>query len=151
MPIMKFSKYVIFSVAALGLLVIACQKDDSADPRDNLVGTWKCQETGTSSGTQTFQATISKSGSDSTQLYIDNFYGTQQKVKVTMSSFTLVIPQQTIDGNIIQGTGVVSSDFKKIIWSYTADDGGEVDNISSTYTPYQAKSTPADSLLKAGK
>jgi len=151
MPSMKINQYVIFTVVTITLLISACQKDTTDDPRDNLVGTWKCQETGTSSGTQTFQASISKSSSDSTQLFIDNFYGTQQKIKVTMSSFSLIISKQTVDNYSIQGTGVVSSDFKKITWSYTADDGGEVDNVSSTYTPYQAKNVNLDSLLKAGK
>jgi hypothetical protein len=150
MPIMKFRKFVrIFTIISLFVLPFqSCEKDSLDDPRDNLTGSWKCSETGTASGSQTFKATITKASGDSTMLYIDNFYNIGKKIYVKMNSFSLVIPSQTVDNYKISGTGVVSGDFSKIEWSYSVYDGGETDVISATYTPYKEKSQADSSALK---
>lgn len=86
------------------LVLISCEKlsDNPADPRDNIVDTWKCVETSQAFGGQTtYSVDVSKDSKDSTKVWLDNFYNLNGfKVYAKISGLNLTIPVQTIDGNV---------------------------------------------------
>lgn len=127
------------TLVILTFFINACEdltKDLTGDSRDRITGTWDCSETGSISGTQAFEANIEKSGSDTTAVYVYNFYGLgpSDRVIARMSGRTLTVSRQTVTGIEIQGSGSVSSDYKTITWNFTAFDGAESDQVSSKYT-----------------
>lgn len=119
----------------------ACVQDllDTSDMASKITGVWRCEEKSSIYGTSTFQVTISKSSTDNTKVLIDNFYqlGSGKTISAWVESFSVNIAQQEIDGNIINGTGVISSNGKQIELSYTVNDkSNQTDNVTATLTPY---------------
>jgi hypothetical protein len=141
---MKIAIKYILIFFTVSLLFNSCDPDDPVepepeDPRDEIIGKWKCSETGDIFGQQNYDVNISKHEQDSSKVYIDNFYflGDGKYVYAIMTDLSLSIPTQTIenDGHIVSGNGTISSNYKTITLTYTANDGsGEIDNISATYT-----------------
>lgn len=133
----NFVRFFLFCLI-LTTVVFSCQKLDDAtdDERDNLVGSWTCNESGQEYGQQNFLVTISKSTTDTTKILIDNFYGlgTGNKVSLKMNSLNLTIPGQTVDGNQISGSGSVSSNYNTINLSYTVVGGGTTDHVTAVFT-----------------
>ncbi|OFX43530.1 MAG: hypothetical protein A2046_01375 [Bacteroidetes bacterium GWA2_30_7] len=137
-----FSKYFILTVL-IGTFVYSCKPDEPIEPtpedsRDKITGTWKCEETSQVFGSTTFTVNISKS-SDSSKVLIDNFYNLSagKKVYAILNNLTLSIPSQTVanDGHIITGNGTLTSNYKTINFSYSANDGsGDLDNVTAIYT-----------------
>lgn len=140
---MKFSfiKYLIF--ISLVSFLFSCKPDDieptPEDIRDNVIGTWKCVENSTVFGEQTFSVNISKDGQDSSKVIFDNFYnlGFGKTVYFTISNYNINIPVQTVpnDGHVISGNGTITSNYKTMNLSYSANDGsGSADNVTAAYT-----------------
>lgn len=126
---------VFLAVLSISFIVVSCEKqNDFEDPRDNITGTWKCQEIDKNNKTINFEATISKNNSDSTKIWVDNFSALEIKVIVGLGGYLLTIPQQTVDGYKISGTGSVASSYNKINWNYSIDDGGGKENFTATFT-----------------
>jgi hypothetical protein len=125
----------------LSAITISCEDETATDdPRDKIVDTWNCKENGSISGTTSYAVEISKSPSDSTKVFIDNFYGLGPGIKVTakMNGLSLIISSQTVDGNLISGSGSISSSYKTISWTYKVNDGGgEIDNVTAAYSRIQ--------------
>lgn len=131
-------KYVRFFliVLTLSLIVLSCEKqNDFNDDRDNITGTWKCQETDYSNKTINFEATISKNNTDSMKIWVNNFSGLGSGIKVSvgMGGYLLTIPLQTVDGNKISGTGSVSSTYNRIDWTYYINDAGINEKFTAVY------------------
>jgi hypothetical protein len=121
------------------MITISCEDDtETDDPRDKITDSWKCQEKSAVFGETTYTVDITKSSSDSSMVLIDNFYqlGAGIKVKAKLNGLSLTIAKQTIDGNLITGSGSISSGYKTITWSYTVDDGGGKDNVTATYSKF---------------
>ena len=132
-------KYVRFflTVLSLSLIVLSCEKqNDFNDDRDNITGTWKCQETDNSNKTINFEATISKNNTDSMKIWVDNFSAFDIKVSVGMGGHLLTIPLQTVDGFKISGSGSVAYSNNKINWTYSIDDDndGIFEHFTATFT-----------------
>jgi hypothetical protein len=122
----------------LAAFVASCQKLDSGsdDVRDNLLGSWSCKETSQSFGITNFVVDISKSTTDTTKIFIDNFYqlGTGTDVYAKINGFSLTIPSQTVDGHQFSGTGTISSNYKTINLTYAVVTGSETDHATAVYT-----------------
>ncbi len=132
-------KYVRFSliVLSLSLIVLSCEKqNDFADERDNITGSWKCQETDNSNKTINFESIISKNSTDSMKIWVNNFSGLGSGIKVSvgMGGYLLTIPQQTVDNNKISGSGIVSNTYNRIDWTYYINDAGVNEKFTATYT-----------------
>ncbi len=112
----------------------SCTQDDLGDSRDNLVKTWRCQEQSELFGVQYYDVEISKSDSDELQILMYNFFDRKKDVLANLDGNALSIPKQTVDGWDIEGSGEISADLSKISWTFTADDGTGVQNISAYFT-----------------
>ena len=134
----KYVRFIaMFVFPVVGFTSCEIQNDnDPADERDNITGTWKCQEVDQSNKTINFEAVISKHVTDSAKIWVDNFSGLGRGIKVSvgMGGHLLTIPKQTVDGNTISGSGSISSSYNQIDWTYSLDDGGGKENYTANYT-----------------
>jgi len=136
-------------LSTLFVIMYSCNPDDnnidnvSDDARDKITATYDCNETSQIYAKSTkdinshYVTEISKDTSTTDKVYIANFYnlGFDKDVTASMSGLTLTISNQTTDGVTFNGTGTISSNYKTIDFSYTADDGsGQVDTVTAIYT-----------------
>ena len=132
----NFVRYFLF-LAVLALLVISCEKLDteSNDIRDNLVGTWSCSES-YNSQPQNYQVIISKSTTDTTKIIISNFnlLGNDIDVFAKVNGLNLNIPNQTVDGYQISGSGSMASNHEKINLTYSVNTGSEIEHWTAVYS-----------------
>lgn len=136
---MKFKAKGIY-LFVLFVFLFSCELEDfnvdSDDPRDDIVDVWSCEEEN-NTGKLNYTSEISKHPSDSSKIIINYIYGLGRDADAvaTYKNRTITIPQQTIDGIKIKGTGNVTSNYSEITFNYTADDGsGEIDNVYALYT-----------------
>ena len=103
-----------------------------------LEGEWTCDENSEiyKSTLSVYSVTISPDPDNENGVIIDNFYGINAAVYASVSGMTLNIGQQTAEGGYeITGSGIISSNFQEINWTYTVDDGsGVVDHVTAVYT-----------------
>jgi len=137
----SLSKSKVMAVCIALLFMVGCASDDDSevtpiDERDKYIGTWSCAENSSKSGNSTFDVVIRKNSTNSTQLYIDNFYllGSSHSALVDKNGTSLTIATQSISGNTVQGSGTINSD-TKINLTYTVNDGSggssAIDNCTS--------------------
>jgi hypothetical protein len=137
--IRKTGNYVRFFLLSvlLAVVVVSCDKlgSESDDPRDNLVGVWYCNESGTG-GNSNFQVVISKSATDSTRILIGNFslLGNDVDVYAKLNGLSITVPSQTAGGSQVSGSGTVSSNYKSINWTYTVSAGGTTEHYTAAYS-----------------
>ncbi len=145
---MRASVIVLLSVFFTGLFMSACEEDPlgmfSDDPRDGLTGAWDVTEHSSlfKKGTGFYRVDVSKDDSDTSKIYISNFYGLNDakpagevKIAAFLDGRNLSIPEQKAKGYTIEGYGQVSFDFEKINWSYTVlIDTGDRDDVTANYT-----------------
>jgi hypothetical protein len=109
----------------------------SDDPRDSFIGDWDVKEENTLKSTDYYIVSIEKSDSDSTAVFINNFYAinTSTSAKAIVSGNNINIPSQSMSGFTIQGYGSIAGNGKTIDWSYTVNhNNGFVDQVTATYT-----------------
>ncbi len=129
----------IFAIA----LFSSCQTEDAGgeqtDARDNIDKSWNVAEDthSTTYGTSNYDVDITKNPSVENEIFINNFFsmGTDLKVTATYDDATriILISEQTVDDNIIQGQGTVASAYNSIDFEYTVDDGAEIFNVTASY------------------
>ena len=124
------------------LLVTSCEfgeeidPDNSGDPRDNIVDTWRSTEISAIYGKSSYLVDISKEPLDSTEIVLSNFYnlGIDTEVKGTLNGYRIHIPVQEVNGNQLSGEGTIAGDFSAIDFVYEVDDGsGEKDNVTAEF------------------
>ncbi len=124
------------------LLVTSCEfgeeinPDNSGDPRDNIVDTWRSTELSAIYGKSNYLVDISKEPLDSTKVVLSNFYnlGVDTEVKGTLDGYKINIYVQVVNGNEISGEGTIAGDLSAIDFVYEVDDGsGEKDNVSAEF------------------
>ncbi|GAB4292995.1 MAG: hypothetical protein Kow0068_18150 [Marinilabiliales bacterium] len=143
-------KQLIFRGLTLSIILIflvSCQPDENDDNlnddvRDNLVKTWQCDENSQiySKSTMTiYTVDIQKDDSSQDDILIYNFYnlGNEYYVKASLSGSELKIIQQEISGHTVNGTGIITNNFKRIDWQYYVDDGSgiDIDTVTAVYIP----------------
>jgi hypothetical protein len=124
-------------VAAVLSTIISCQKED--DPpagggtgldRDKFMGTWHVTSNHTITSQQFWDMTV-VAGSSNSEMRLANFDqigGTNSIIaSVSGNNFSF---SQTHNGTQYQGSGSYSSG--NLSFSYTADDGVQVDTVSAT-------------------
>ena len=107
-----------------------------------LEGSWSCTETSKIfmdplKGTSIYPVYIAQDISDDNTYYIDNFYqlGEGYEVIVKLSGNTITLEQQTVDGIVFEGSGIVNTGFDVVNLSYTANDGGgQIDQVTAEYS-----------------
>ncbi len=129
-------------ILSVMLLISSCDfgedidPDNSDDPRDNIVDTWRSTEISAIYGKSNFYVDIAKEPLDSTELILSNFYnlGDSIEVKGTLNGYKIYISTQVVNGNEISGEGTIAGDFSVINFVYEVKDGsGETDNVSAEF------------------
>ncbi len=140
-PINKLFKN-LAGILSVMLLVTSCDfgedidPDNSDDPRDNIVDTWRSTEVSAIYGKSNFYVDIAKEPFDSTELILSNFYnlGDSIEVKGALNGYKIYISTQVVNGNEISGEGTIAGDFSVINFEYDVEDGsGEEDNVSAEF------------------
>ncbi|MBK5286632.1 MAG: hypothetical protein JJE25_14665 [Bacteroidia bacterium] len=136
MKIKKLNKFVLVAIAGFVLFVASCKKDDSSpdngtDARDKYVRSWTCNETSQQQGNSTYTITISKDVTSSSQIVVKNFYalGNTANTIMIVDGNNVTISTQNVSGNILHGSGIYNSS-SSLTFSFTADDGQNVDQVS---------------------
>ena len=140
-PINKLFKN-LAGILSVMLLVTSCDfgedidPDNSDDPRDNIVDTWRSTEISAIYGKSSYLVDIAKEPLDSTEVVLSNFYnlGIDTEVKGTLNGYKIYISTQVVNGNEISGEGTIAGDFSVINFEYDVEDGsGEEDSASAEF------------------
>jgi hypothetical protein len=101
-------------------------------------GEWSCDEQSEyfKSTAETFSVYISEDPGNSSGVIIDNFYGINAGAKATIAGLSLIISNQTLEGDFeVSGSGTISANYREINLTYTVDDGsGVIDHVTAVYT-----------------
>jgi len=138
MNILKFSGIIIVSFI---LFFTSCNPDDDDGPdtgdiRDRISGDWKCSETNPTHGPQNYFVDIVKDTASSNKVYIYNFFnlGIHAHSVCEIDGFSITIQSIPVDGRMFQGYGTISTNYKRINWSYTFDEGNGPEEVTGSYT-----------------
>ena len=114
------------------LLVVAegCSEDKTGLL---LNGTWHVEENSQLYGTQHYDADISQI--DSAKIEITNFYniGLSSYVTAYVNGLEIAIPDQSVKGYDLKGSGEISADKNSILFTFTANDGAVIDHVIAQY------------------
>ncbi len=99
-----------FTLLAGFMFFTACTPDDdiSGDPRDKFIGSWLCRDSSKTTGdVRTYSISITKEG-EFDEVSINNFYdlGSSNPSRGVVSGTSIVVPNQTVDGFVLNGSGV---------------------------------------------
>ena len=113
---------------------MACEDEidtPETDPRDELVGKWYVDEVTENNAHNYYEVSIAK-GDPSDMLHIHNFANISENLyaEVSLNGSSLTIPNQTVDGNDIEGSGSITDNF--IDFTYTLDFGAGPSIIDAT-------------------
>jgi hypothetical protein len=123
------------------LMLGSCAKEEepepetpvATDPRAAFRGTWYISETSTQTGLATYNLTISDS-TNASFIQFAYLYGYHTKIRATVSGSSLTIPSQTVEGNSVSGTGVLTN-ANQINMSYWVNQGGgSIDTLTAVLT-----------------
>lgn len=122
---------------SLLILFFACEVFEDpliTDPRDNFTGDWSVNEISSLYGTTNYNVKIVKDPNNSSQVIIKNFYhfGMDMDTYAIVTIGTITVPEQIVCNHTVQGFGKL--DKNRIQWTYTANDGADIDNVTATYT-----------------
>jgi len=139
---MKKLKYLVCG-SVVALLLASCasdKKDDpgppsSTDAREQFVGTWLCHETNKTTGTETYTIQITKSGSSSSDILIDHFYGLNTTARATLNGGNNInIPYQQLGTlGFAKGSGGLST-ATQLNMTYTTTVGTTQDTCVASCT-----------------
>ena len=137
-PCTMIKKFAVLLTAVSLLLITSCElmeNPDDTDPRDNYLGTWTVNEVSTLYGTNNYSAIIIYDPGNSTQVLIKNFYhfGMEIETYAIATTGTITIPEQTVCSHAVKGKGTLLNK-NKIEWTYTVNDGADIDNVTATFT-----------------
>lgn len=136
------NKLLKWGIPILTLTLISCETDplgdDEGDTRDVFEGQWSVAENSKLLGNRSYTVDIEKSIDFPTRINIFDFYslGQNDSIYGTVSSIlsdAVTIPSQTLDGNLINGSGTLVND-NLIEFTFYVDDGNDIDTVSADYT-----------------
>lgn len=130
----------LFPVAVLSMLIFfsGCEETDDtdpdADPRDEFVGEWNCNEV--PAKRNSYRVLINYDNSNSSQVLLFNFglLGQSASAYGIVAGNDVTVPLQEIDGDwTVDGQGEMI-DEETIEWTYTIDDGADRTDYIATFT-----------------
>lgn len=130
----------LFPVAVLLMLFLfnGCEETDDtdpdADPRDDFVGEWNCNEV--PAKRNSYRVLINYDNSNSSQVLLFNFglLGQSASAYGIVAGNDVTVPLQEIDGDwTVDGQGEMI-DEETIEWTYTIDDGADRTDYIATFT-----------------
>ena len=132
----RIYKYAI--VLMLITSIISCSKKEDTptspgnDARDNLVGSWTCDETSKLSGKASYSVNISKDVASNDGIIIKNFYqlGSSTNTLGSLDGTYITIPQQSVSGYTVKGSGTYNSN-TTINFTFTTNDGQKTDSVTA--------------------
>jgi hypothetical protein len=133
----KISLFILLGFTAV--LLPTCTPDEEEpnpnDARDTYVASWDASEQSSQVGQNNYVVHINKSTSNASQVLIENFYniGFQFKATATISGNNLTIPQQTYNGNQLNGSGTKTGS-NTIQMTYYMNTGSNIDTCVVTLT-----------------
>ncbi len=136
------SRYLFFVLLTATIAFTSCEEDDLddlfGDPVEKFLGTWKCEEEGTETGSGwVYDVTIIRNPDNSSEILIRNFYlqGDNEKARALITGNTLTIPNQRIcdDTMEIQGSGSYDTSKDEIYLNYSTNDGATEDIVTARY------------------
>jgi hypothetical protein len=125
------------------VVLFACEPGQTETPAiaAKIEGRWSVEEYSSElkSANDFYFVTIGIYPGDSNKVIIKNFYdlgSDNSNVSANINGMKLIIPKQTTDeGSTVEGSGVISSKFDKINWTYSINIGDdELHEITATYT-----------------
>lgn len=138
------SMRIIIAAIIVSFILYSCEdlldNPSSKEIAQQLEGEWKCDETSSifKSTEDIYTVYITPSETDSTRIFISNFYQLGNSVEATalINTYTITIPTQKIAGDYeIRGSGTISNNLKEIKWNYYVDDGSGIeDEVEAVYT-----------------
>jgi hypothetical protein len=142
--LLKVTKEKVFFLIFLLSLVftqsceIASELTGAAATIAKIEGEWSCDEQSEiyKATSEVYAVTISPDPDNSSGVIIDNFYGLNVSVKANATGMSLIIPNQTVEGDfVVSGSGTISSNYKRIDLNYTVDEGSsQIDHVTAVYT-----------------
>jgi hypothetical protein len=123
----------VFSI--ITVTVSSCKKDEEPNTLDQFFGSWTCRATSNNFGVTNYVITITEDASNNTGIKIYNFdnLGTSIFASSNTNGNNITIPQQSVLGNTVEGSGSLQST-TKLLYTYTIDDGITVDTVSADCT-----------------
>jgi len=117
----------LFLVLSVALLFPACKKDEIPD-RDKFLGVFSVIET-CGNGNDTYDLTISESGSSENAVVVVNLYDWEESMSATVSGNVITIPSQLSDGLTFSGSGTITDNTLTI--NFTVSNATNSDNCNS--------------------
>jgi hypothetical protein len=104
--------------------------------RAKILNTYKVQESCSTTGTATYNVTISKSGTDVTKVLVTPFAGYPAvTATVSVDGTTLTIESQTVAGFSYSGTGTITGDGATLSVTYNISGaGGGAESCTGTWS-----------------
>jgi hypothetical protein len=129
---------IIIALVVVSLAFFASCEDENTvstgDDRSQFTGTWTCNEKSKVFGNSVYTVSISNIG-DGDSVSIRNFYnlGNNFFGIGIVGGNAITIPFQSIDGTIVQGSGL-RSNASKFELDYFTNDAGAKDTVEDTFT-----------------
>lgn len=119
------------------LSIVSCTDENplsSGDDRDQFTGSWTCTEKSKIFGNSVYTVSISNIG-DGDSVSIRNFYnlGNNFFGIGIVGGKAITIPFQSIDGTIVQGSGLLINSAKFEL-DYFTNDAGVKDTVADVFT-----------------
>ena len=131
--------YRCFFAVVLIAVVVSCSKTQDntpsgSDVRDKLSGSWTSDETSKLSGKASYSVTISKDVTSGDGIIMKNFYqlGSNANTLASFDGTYITIPQQSVSGYSIKGSGIYNSN-NTINFTYTTNDGQKTDSVTDAF------------------
>lgn len=133
---MKTGKIFLLAALFTSSFFVACQPEEEpapADARDVFVDSWTLTENSSQIGQTTYTVHINKVTTNTTQVQIENFYniGFAFKANVNIDGSSMTIPQQTYNGNQLNGSGTKTG-ANSINMTYYVNNGTTIDTCTAT-------------------
>jgi hypothetical protein len=123
-------------LAATAFLLVACEPEVPLDPRtDYWAGSWTCDEQTGDLAPQVYTVEVDL-GADPDGVTVSGLYnqGLNFTVLGTVSGTVLTIPEQTMNGFTLSGSGTYSVLTDQVTYSLVVNDGGSADYTSGRWT-----------------